>query len=427
MINEETSLGEVIEFFREPPQGGLPRGWEHWINVQEAHRFLANEFLANLPPYPEGKFSGRGVVICAGGHRLFTNGWVAMRILRMHDVDLPIQFWHLDSEIDGYMADLVKPWGVECVDAAKLKNMLGHRCVNGYEIKPFSMLHCPFEEVLLIDADNVAVKSPMFLFDCEQYKENGALFWPDYSKLARVRDIWKVFDTNYDDYPNQHEFESGQVLIDKKRHWQAMNLTVHMNDHSDYYYRFIHGDKCTFEMAWKRLKAPFYLETRTIHALDATMCQHSPVDHSRLFQHRNMDKWLFDGTNRAIGDFWLEKECRDFLTELRAQWNGQPFSVGAKMVNDPALKLFYDELVGKTFVYHRVGHDKRDLELLPAGMIGKGAMGCEKYWSLSIVDGEPLLTISGNSPTCHLKKEGDVWKGRWLNYEKMPIELSLTI
>lgn len=33
-------------------------------------------------PYPQGRYEGRGIVICAGGARLFTCAWVLIGILR---------------------------------------------------------------------------------------------------------------------------------------------------------------------------------------------------------------------------------------------------------------------------------------------------------------------------------------------------------
>jgi hypothetical protein len=41
------------------------------------------------------------------------------------------------------------------------------------------------------------------------------------------------------------------------------------------------------------------------------------------------------------------------------------------------------------------------------------------------VDGEAILTLGRlDRPTCHLKRDSDgVWRGAWLEHERMPIEL----
>jgi Mannosyltransferase putative len=50
-------------------------------------------------PYPEGRFAGRGIVICAGGTRLFTCAWVCISLLRSTvGCKLPIQVWYLGPE-----------------------------------------------------------------------------------------------------------------------------------------------------------------------------------------------------------------------------------------------------------------------------------------------------------------------------------------
>lgn len=80
--------------------------------------------------------------------------------------------------------------------------------------------------------------------------------------------------------------------------------------------------------------------------------------------------------------------------------------------------------VAGEYLYRRVGHDQRPMQLLTDGAIGHGAAGCERRWSLRRLDGTVTLTISGDTPTCHLMAGADgVWRGRWLRHEQMPIEL----
>lgn len=76
------------------------------------------------------------------------------------------------------------------------------------------------------------------------------------------------------------------------------------------------------------------------------------------------------------------------------------------------------------YEYNRVGHDRRAMELLPGGRIGIGSADCELQWTIEGSDEEPILTIHGKRPTCRLKRDADgVWKGAWIDYERMPIEL----
>jgi len=54
------------------------------------------------------------------------------------------------------------------------------RILNGRELKAFALLHSAFREVLLLDADNVPLVAPAFLFETKQFADTGAIFWPDY-------------------------------------------------------------------------------------------------------------------------------------------------------------------------------------------------------------------------------------------------------
>lgn len=78
------------------------------------------------------------------------------------------------------------------------------------------------------------------------------------------------------------------------------------------------------------------------------------------------------------------------------------------------------------YLYRRVDHDERPMELLPDGKIGEGAAGCELSWKIERTPSGAVLTIYGHhgGATCHLSAHQDgVWRGRWLAHERMPIEL----
>jgi len=417
-ISPNTPVEDLVSLLAHKEIDGMPAGWGRWDSAHEAHRRMARTFLENLSAYPD-RFSGRGIVICAGGYRLFTCGYVCARMLRHLGCELPIQFWHFANEVDPSMTHIVAPLDVTCVNANEVdrQNEQPSRILRGYELKPFAMLHCPYREVLLLDADNVPLVDPAFLFDTPEYEQTGALFWPDYGRLERSRDIWGICEVPYRDEP---EFESGQCVVDKRRCWRALNLTRHYNDHSDFYFQHIHGDKDTFHMAFRRTETPYAMPKRGIRPLDATMCQHD-FQGRRIFQHRNLDKWLLDGSNRRIRGFRLESLCREFLADLRSCWSGRMFWSGPAEAVESRV---HNQIKDKRFRYVRVGYDARVLEFRADGTIGEGAATCERFWMISMSDGKPVLTIYGDADvTCHLHAEDGVWKGAWISHERMPIEL----
>jgi hypothetical protein len=65
---------------------------------------------------------------------------------------------------------------------------------------------------------------------------------------------------------------------------------------------------------------------------------------------------------------------------------------------------------------------------LADGTIGLGSGDCEVFWDLREDSGHIMLEIFSDSDlTCRLKENGEgKWKGRWLNFEKMEIELSVS-
>jgi Stealth protein CR2, conserved region 2/Mannosyltransferase putative/Stealth protein CR3, conserved region 3/Stealth protein CR4, conserved region 4 len=378
--------------------------------------------VAGLPEMPDSEWRGRGIVICAGGVRYFICAWVCINMLRKHRCDLPIELWYLHAgEMNGAMRALVEPLGVACVNAQEVRKRYPARILNGWELKAYALLHCSFREVLLLDADDVPILDPTFLFETPQFAETGAIFWPDYGRLEPSRAIWGLTGVAYRDEP---EFESGQIALDKERCFRPLALAMWFNEYSDYWYRHIHGDKETFHLAWRRLDAPYAMPQRGIHPLPATMCQHDFMGR-RIFQHRNNAKWNLR-CNPRIPGFSQEEECLRFIEQLEPQWS---LISGVRVYRgdgkEPDEALAAANLTGGSWIYERVGYDKRRMTFLEDGFIGQGAAGMEVCWDIRRVDGVLSLDIqSPQSLTCRLTPGPDGgWSGRWDNFERMPIEL----
>ncbi len=273
------------------------------------------EFIDTMP-----RWRGRGIVIVAGGVRYFTNAWVCVNMLRRWGCRLPVEFWHLGpGEMDENMKSLVQPLGVTCIDALELRKKRPARILRGWEAKPYAVLHTQFREVMLIDADNVPTRDPEYLFDTPEFVRTGAIFWPDRGRLQREHPIWELCGIAYRDEP---EFESGQMVIDKQRCWSALRLTMWYNEHSDFFYRHIHGDKETFHLAWRKLGLDYAMPGRGVCDLHGNLCQHD-FDSYRIFQHRGSNKWDLGGTNPSVPGFLYEPECLEYVEQLRRAWDGK--------------------------------------------------------------------------------------------------------
>lgn len=378
-----------------------------------------DNFIGQIPPYPGGH-AGRGIVICGGGRKYFPCAWVAIQMLRRMGCQLPVQIWHLGpEEMDEAMKGLLAPLGVKCVDALEVRKLHPARILNGWELKSYAILHSSFQEVLLLDADNVPVVNPEFLFETPEFKTAGAIFWPDYGSLKPGEPIWKWCGITHRYEP---DFESGQIVVDKERCWRELCLTLWMNEHSDFFYKHMHGDKDTFHLAWRKLRREYAMPARAIHPLRHTMCQHD-FQGRRIFQHRNLAKWTLSGENPPIAGFLFEKECLEYLEQLRAVWNGSlHFDLKSKTEREREAAL---ALLQTSFEYRRIGHDQRPMRFLPDGTVGEGAKRCEKFWNVRQENGHVALEISSEQElTCRLVRDGrGVWQGRWENHERMPVEL----
>lgn len=267
----------------------------------------------------------RGIVIPAGGARMFTCAWVAVRMLR--DVlrsDLPIQIWHIGpGEMSPAMIALMAEQQVETVDAlARLGPEDGQMELGGFELKSLALLRCEFREVILLDADNVPLIDPEELFEHGAFRGTGALFWPDLVSISPASRIWELCGVAHRDMPS---FESGQLVIDRERHGPAIALSWFLNRHSRIVYRHIYGDKDSFMMAWLALGESYHLVPHPVRRLYGSLCQHHP-DGRRMFQHRCLRKWKLHGENPPIDGFQQEEACLGYLQELRSAWTGRVFT-----------------------------------------------------------------------------------------------------
>jgi len=308
----------------------------------EKLKFEWKEFVANTSPYPD-IYKGKGIVMCAGGLKYFTCAWVAMNMLRRQGCILPVEIWYTGEELTLETIEVLETFNVKCKNAADYSS----EEVESYCLKPFAILHSEFKEVLYLDADNNCMTDPAYLFDCEEFKTFGAVFWPDFWKTGRNNPIWQIVDSA--DY-EAIEQESGQILINKERCWRELNLCLYFNLNKEYYYNMLLGDKDTFKFAWVALRSSFhmihtpvgqcgYTDIATGFFHGFSMVQHDPSGNI-LFIHRNMLKWDITQEDERV---W--KQIKRFKS-----MSGLKFRAGTVMFegNIPGITFF--DLMGDTEV-----------------------------------------------------------------------------
>jgi hypothetical protein len=294
-------------------------GWKSDALGAMTFRNASEQFIRTIPSY-SNSFSGDGIIICAGGTKYLTCAWVCIRMLRKLGCNLPVEIWHLGKkELNPRMRRPFMKLGVTFIDALTVRREHPARILEGWPLKAYAILNSRFKNVLLLDADNVPVKNPAYLFRCPEFRKTGAIFWPDYGRLAPTRSIWNICGVRYRDEP---EFESGQILVNKETAWKALSLANWYNEHADFYYQHIHGDKDTFHMAFRKVGHKYAMPPYPIAPLDGVMCQHD-FNGRRVFQHRNLKKWTLVDKNPNVAGFWFERECIRYLGHLKQVLNAK--------------------------------------------------------------------------------------------------------
>lgn len=426
---ESMTVDEMMELISNAPPGPWPENWVAWDNVHNAHIQLLDKFIQLIPEYPKDRYSGRGIVsavsakpgVSSGKHLpngYFPGAWVMARELRRHGCTLPITFTHLGPlEWDYNLTRIVQELDINVIDLLEYNKIDPMRILAGWEAKVYSIICAPYKEVLYLDADNIPIHDPSFLFDSKQFKYWGSIFWPDVPPYDRPEwlpeIVWKSVGLEYRD---EVDFESGQFLIDMEKCWREVNVTRWLNEHSDRYFKIVFGDKSTFHLAWAKLGTNWAIPQRGPTGNQGSLFQHD-FENRVIFQHCTRNKANLSGYP-SPGHLINRDICQKHLIELREKWEGKLWYTDNPLPED---KATIDSIIGKFFIYKRLGKDERIIRFVDDGRIGKGMARLEVVWS---VMGDYLVIGDVDyRPTCILKKEGDLWKGKWLEYERCEVEL----
>lgn len=363
---------------------------------------------ASTEPPPLEAGTGRGIVICAGGTRLLTCAWLLIAMLRRtFGCRLPIELWHIGpAEMGAPMRSLLEAMDVRVTDALTVARRHPVATLGGWQLKTYALLHSGFREILLLDADNMPVRDPSFLFDTPEFAATGAVFWPDVVRFKANNAIWQVARLTPDSGPS---FETGQLLIDKQRHGRALTLANWINQNHLAFEDMLYSDKDACYVAWRMVDAPYHLIPHPPRRLEHTLCQRS-ADGDVLFQHRSGVKWLLNGPNPRIEGFRFETECFTLLAELRQQWDGALFDAPSRSAAAQAVER---ELIGLArFRLVWAGSHDHVVTLRPQHVI-EGGSPDERCWFVADgTDGLELRIVARGLLTCALRREAnDIWRG----------------
>lgn len=210
-----------------------------------------------------------------------------------------------------------------------------------YQFKSLALMASSFQNVLLLDSDNIVIENPDPFFDSDLFKRYGMITWPDYwvrtisphfynisgtevNERKRVRYNrlpigYAEADNNLSetekDFVPFHDLdgavpnlstESGQLFINKSSHGKTLLLSLYYNLYGPkLYYRLFslgelgEGDKDSFAAAATVLKQEFYqLKSsikaigyfdKDIHFLGKAMAQKNPIKDYEIFKKRVLE------------------------------------------------------------------------------------------------------------------------------------------
>ena len=185
------------------------------------------EYYSKIVP-PHIKAEERGIVMVAYDATIYSL-YANIKIIRELGCLLPIEIWYRPQEIRTCDAILIK-LQQEYPETLVIREIVDPSATHFY-VKPYAVYHSHFDQVLFLDSDNTPLRDPTYLFETEEFKQKGTIFWPDYWQPSNTifnlhsrSMIWELIGVEYAD---MFEQESGQLLIDKTRSKTALEVEFH--------------------------------------------------------------------------------------------------------------------------------------------------------------------------------------------------------
>ena len=312
--------------------GDPARDWKAWVK----------EAKSDIPPYPTGRFKGRGVVLATSlGMKYFTQAYVNIRVMRDHlRTKLPIEVMYADDgKVPATALTYLKTTfpDVSFVNMRELKGIPADVGLNGFHIKLFALVYSSFEEVLMLDTDNIPVIDPAFAFEINSYKRAGALFWPDFAGYYSSLPVnWEIFDlppiphypTFKRDTPDtgmpdidprlMPEIQGGEVLINKRKTWPGLWMTLFINrNYAFFHVHTMHGDKNSYSFGFNITGTPYAMVNKPFFGMGraAEDASNKPIMCSSGFGQRNPETgeicWIHRFRSKFLSPFPSIKGIRD--------------------------------------------------------------------------------------------------------------------
>lgn len=255
-------------------------------------------------------------IVMAVYDSVLPSAFASIRRLRDTGCKLPVELWFRYDELspeNPVLALLIENFG-----PVHLRRIFDER-IYGFNVKVHALYYSQFTSVLLLDADNFAVKDPTPLFTSSAMKTFSAVFWPDFwspgnsiFNLHAQSLVWELLGL---DYVEMLEQESGQVLVNRAMSRPMLEQLLYYATHRPNLFtklKLVWGDKDLFRLAWLQTKQKFFYNDRRMPGTlgivnqdrqrycGVTMVQYDLDGDSMLFWHRNTIKLSGRGDDRQV-------------------------------------------------------------------------------------------------------------------------------
>lgn len=256
--------------------------------------------------------------------------------------------------------------------------------IKGFMLKSLALLLSNFENILLLDADNVPYLNPDILFVTEPYTSHKFIVWPDYWErtthpsfydiqgidLAELN-LNKTNPTTGKKYTTKKQLEndvplhdligtipnpsteSGQLMISKKEHADVLLLSLYYNIYGpNYYYHLLtqwapgQGDKDTFLAAANLLKSKYCQIKTSVTAIGYHHVNSDEFRGTAQGQFSPIDEYNFNLYTERLNEMYIEDFCVQkgiMREELKQSKLYQDELEKYIKINDKQYKLFTKE------------------------------------------------------------------------------------
>ncbi|EGV63336.1 hypothetical protein PSN45_004387 [Yamadazyma tenuis] len=315
-------------------------------SLQQSHDRLVR-LLTTLEVPKESVFSGDGIVINTGDIGI---GSVLVLVSQLRNTGsvLPIEVvMNTWKSADKKICDEILPqFNAKCIfiDRAipKMSKSLPQK-LEKFQYKVIGLFISSFERAIVLDSDNLPIDNVDTLLYCQEFLKTGFLLWPDiwfkstspeYYNIARFevgepvrrdglsnnkgfaqyvssgKKHSNVAFHDLDGLPSAGTAETGQLVVNKRKHIRSLILTLYYNIYGPncYYTLFYQGgagigDKDTFVPALHVFNEPYSMVDKSTDLLgfksgvnmdgefvDTTLIQYAPT--SAKYHLIEWKKWL---------------------------------------------------------------------------------------------------------------------------------------